>query len=110
MKAELEKKDQELAAEKAKSLENSIEYSSQIELLLSHYCSLTNRTNAVLASHATLQAAYRDLTSELGAHKGALELTREELKESRKEANIFYKAILKQDEDYKLVKEQLKEA
>jgi DNA repair exonuclease SbcCD ATPase subunit len=110
MKAELQKRDQELAAEKSKSLEKNNEYRTQIKLLCAQCSNLTDCNTALAASNTTLQTAHRDLTSELRAHKGALDIAREELTESRKEANTFYKATLKQDEEYKLLKEQLKEA
>jgi hypothetical protein len=106
MKAELQKTKQDLAVEKSKSLRAS----NQINLLCIQCCRLTDRYRAVVASHAALQAASHDLASELRAHKCALDLTREELDESLKDTDTYRETMLKPDEDYKLVKMQLKEA
>ena len=81
--------------------------SNQIKLLCVQCCRLTDRYHAALASHASLQATYRDQTSELRAHKGALDIANEELEESRKDADTYREAILKRDEDYELAKKQL---
>jgi hypothetical protein len=106
MKAELQKTKQDLAVEKSKSLRDS----NQIKLLCIQCCRLTDRYHAAVASHAALQAASHDLASELRAHKGALHLTREELDESLEDSDTYRETILKQDEEYKLVKMELKEA
>ncbi|CAN9387458.1 unnamed protein product [Alternaria alternata] len=105
-KAELQRTKQELAAEKAKSAYSS----NQIKLLCGQCCRLTDRYHAALASHASLQATYRDQASELRAHKGALDIANEELEESRKDADTYREAMLKRDEDYELAKKQLEEA
>ncbi|CAG5174938.1 uncharacterized protein ALTATR162_LOCUS10844 [Alternaria atra] len=105
MKAELQKTKQDLAVEKSKSLRDS----NQINLLCIQCYRLTDRYRAVVASHTALQDASHDLASELRAHKCALDLTRKELDESLKDTDTYRETMLKQDDDYKLVKMQLKE-
>ncbi|KAL1793066.1 hypothetical protein ACET3X_008048 [Alternaria dauci] len=105
-KAELQKAKEELAAEKAKSAHQS----DQMQLLWIQCCKLNDRYNTLVASHAPLQTAYRDQTSELRAHKGALDLAHEERSESRKDARFYRDAMWKAEDDYDLVKKQLEQA